>query len=306
MLGDLLAAAVNPNVGAFTLSPAATEIEVADRALDRRADRLSRRRAAGCSSAAATWPTSSASSRRAPRSAGWDVRARAWPAGGRRAARLRLGRDAHLDPEGGRPLGPRHRRDPLDPDRRGPAHGPRRARARRSRRTARPGDLPFLVVGTAGSVSTGAVDPLPAHRRVCREHEQLWFHVDGAYGGFAAPRARGAGRSARRLALADSVAVDPHKWLYAPLEAGCALVRDPRAPASPRSPTTRRTTTSTERATNFVDYGMQNSRGFRALKVWLALRTPAPPATARMIGDDIALARVLDEAVGARRRSSSR
>ena len=84
--------------------------------------------------------------------------------------------------------------------------------------------MPFLVVGTGGSVSTGAVDPLPEIAALCREHG-IWFHVDGAYGGFAAavPEAPDA---LRGLRLADSVAVDPHKWLYAPLEAGCALVRD--------------------------------------------------------------------------------
>ena len=83
--------------------------------------------------------------------------------------------------------------------------------------------------------------------------------------------ARRAGRSAPASALADSVAVDPHKWLYAPLEAGCALVRDAerlRAAFAYHPPYYH----FEERATNYVDYGPQNSRGFRALKVWLALR----------------------------------
>ena len=98
----------------------------------------------------------------------------------------------------------------------------------------------------------------------------MWFHVDGAYGGFAAavPDAPG---DLRALAVADSVAVDPHKWLYAPLEAGCALVRDRealRAAFAYHPPYYH----FDEEATNYVDYGPQNSRGFRALKVWLALR----------------------------------
>ena len=86
------------------------------------------------------------------------------------------------------------------------------------------GDRPVMVVGNAGSVSTGAVDPLPELAALCREFD-LWFHVDGAYGGLAAvlPDAPAALAGLRE---ADSVAVDPHKWLYAPLEAGCALVRD--------------------------------------------------------------------------------
>src|SRR5262249_3548814 len=86
------------------------------------------------------------------------------------------------------------------------------------------GRRPFLVVGTAGSVSTGAIDPLAEIAGVCRE-KNVWFHVDGAYGGFAAALPE-APADLRALAHADSIAVDPHKWLYAPLEAGCALVRN--------------------------------------------------------------------------------
>ena len=131
------------------------------------------------------------------------------------------------------------------------------------------GHQPFLVVGTAGSVSTGVVDPLPEIAAICREHE-LWFHVDGAYGALAA-QAPGSPASLRALSEADSVAVDPHKWLYAPLEAGCVLVRDAA---------TLRDAFSyhpayyhfDDQVVNYFDYGPQNSRGFRALKVWLALR----------------------------------
>jgi aromatic-L-amino-acid decarboxylase len=86
------------------------------------------------------------------------------------------------------------------------------------------GDRPFLVVGSAGTVSTGAVDPLDKLAEVCREFN-LWFHVDGAYGAMAAILPDRAQEFAG-LSEADSIAVDPHKWLYAPLEAGCALVRN--------------------------------------------------------------------------------
>jgi glutamate/tyrosine decarboxylase-like PLP-dependent enzyme len=86
------------------------------------------------------------------------------------------------------------------------------------------GDKPFMVVGNAGTVSTGAMDPLPELAALCREMN-LWFHVDGAYGGFAA-LAPDASAAFTGLRECDSVAVDPHKCLYAPLEAGCALVRD--------------------------------------------------------------------------------
>ncbi len=156
------------------------------------------------------------------------------------------------------------------------------------------GDVPCLVVGTAGSVSTGAVDPLPEIAAVCREHG-AWFHVDGAYGGFAAA-VPDAPDDLRGLAQADSVAVDPHKWLYAPLEAGCALVRNAealRAAFAYHPPYYH----FEERATNYVDYGPQNSRGFRALKVWLALRQVGAAGYRQMIGDDIRLSRAMAEAV---------
>ncbi len=148
------------------------------------------------------------------------------------------------------------------------------------------GRLPFIVVGTAGSVSTGAVDPLPAIAALCRE-KKIWFHVDGAYGGFAAA-VPGASAELLGLSEADSVAVDPHKWLYAPLEAGCALVRDAEAltRAFAYHPAYYH---FEERAVNFVDCGPQNSRGFRALKVWLALRQVGASGYRRMIADDISL-----------------
>jgi glutamate/tyrosine decarboxylase-like PLP-dependent enzyme len=97
---------------------------------------------------------------------------------------------------------------------------------------------------------------------------------------------------------ADSIAVDPHKWLYAPLEAGCALVRRPealRAAFAYHPPYYA----FGEEAVNFVDYGPQNSRGFRALKVWMALRQAGREGYERMIGDDILLARYLHARVAA-------
>jgi glutamate/tyrosine decarboxylase-like PLP-dependent enzyme len=156
------------------------------------------------------------------------------------------------------------------------------------------GDVPCLVVGTAGSVSTGAVDPLQDIAAICRDFG-AWFHVDGAYGGFATA-VPDAPQDLRGLRLADSVAVDPHKWLYAPLEAGCALVRDPahlRAAFAYHPPYYH----FDEQATNFLDYGPQNSRGFRALKVWLALRQAGAAGYRRMIGDDMRLSRLMAEAV---------
>jgi len=156
----------------------------------------------------------------------------------------------------------------------------------------RAGRIPVAVVGTAGTVSTGAVDPLPAMAALCREHK-VWFHVDGAYGGFAA-MVEDVPADLRGLSQADSLAVDPHKWLYAPLEAGCALVRDPeqhRAAFSYHPPYYH----FGVEATNFVDYGPQNSRGFRALKVWLGLKQAGRRGYRQMIADDIKLARELHD-----------
>jgi glutamate/tyrosine decarboxylase-like PLP-dependent enzyme len=152
------------------------------------------------------------------------------------------------------------------------------------------GYQPFMVIGSAGTVSTGAVDPLPELAAFCHEHK-LWFHVDGAYGAFAAA-VPGASPDLKGLQLADSVAVDPHKWLYAPLEAGCALVRDPAALRNAFSYHPAYYSFEGE-ITNFYDMGPQNSRGFRALKIWLALQHAGAAGYREMIQDDISLARYL-------------
>ena len=152
------------------------------------------------------------------------------------------------------------------------------------------GAVPLLVVGTAGTVSTGAVDPLAEMAAICQRHD-VWFHVDGAYGAVAA-RMPGAPADLRALHDADSVAVDPHKWLYAPLEAGCALVRRPGdlLRAFSYHPDYYH---FDQDVTNYFDWGPQNSRGFRALKVWLALRQVGLSGYLQMIGDDMRLSRHL-------------
>jgi aromatic-L-amino-acid decarboxylase len=165
----------------------------------------------------------------------------------------------------------------------------------------RDGDLPFLVVGTAGSVSTGAVDPLPELAVLCKEYG-LWFHVDGAYGGFAAILPD-ASADLKGLAEADSVAVDPHKWLFAPLEVGCALVRDPKAlhdTFSYRPQYYHIVEDPAEQAINYYEYGPQNARGFRALKVWLCLRQAGREGYEKMIGENIRLAESLHALVNER------
>jgi aromatic-L-amino-acid decarboxylase len=157
------------------------------------------------------------------------------------------------------------------------------------------GDRPILVAGAAGSVSTGAVDPLPELAALCREYD-LWFHVDGAYGALAAVLPD-APEALRGLREADSIAVDPHKWLYAPLEAGCALVRSAeklRNAFAYHPPYYH----FGDQATNYFDLGPENSRSLRALKVWLALQQVGREGYVQMISDDIALARELYKRVG--------
>jgi len=151
---------------------------------------------------------------------------------------------------------------------------------------------PFLVIGTCGSVSLGVVDPIEKISKICRKFD-LWLHIDGAYGGFAAalpefePQITG-------IKIADSIAVDPHKWLYAPLEAGCVLVKDPAKLTDTFS--YRPVYYNFDNAElNYVDYGLQNSRGFRALKVWLILQQLGKNGYKQLIREDILLAKTAYE-----------
>jgi aromatic-L-amino-acid decarboxylase len=131
---------------------------------------------------------------------------------------------------------------------------------------------PFCVVATAGSVTTGAVDPLADIAAVAREHG-LWMHVDACYGGFArlAPSARALFDGVEG---ADSIALDPHKWLYLPADCGCLIYRDPsgvRGAFALDADYTRIMHTDAAEAFAFWDYGLELSRPFRALKVWMTL-----------------------------------
>lgn len=166
------------------------------------------------------------------------------------------------------------------------------------------GGQPFLLIGTAGTVATGAVDPLPELARIARE-QRLWFHVDGAYGGIAASLLDTQESSLVPSELvglreADSIALDPHKWLYAPLEAGCVLVRragDLRDAFSYKPSYYHFDDDAEEPLPNYYEYGPQNSRGFRALKVWLQLRQAGRAGYRQMMSDDIRLAHQLQSRV---------
>ncbi len=156
------------------------------------------------------------------------------------------------------------------------------------------GYQPFLVVGTAGDVSTGVVDNLKEIASICKKYD-LWFHIDGAYGAPAAimPELKCLFEG---IELADSIALDPHKWLYAPLEAGCTLVKNPKHLIETYSshPEYYNFSKNEEgQSLNFYEYGLQNSRGFRALKVWMALQQVGSNGYKKMIAEDIELSVLL-------------
>ena len=289
-LGELLAAAVNPNVGAWPLSPMASEIEA--QTIRWIAEMIGFPPDCGglfVSGGNMANLVCFLTARQAK--TGWDVRKE-----GLAGARLRVycSKETHTwiqkaaDISG---LG-------TDAIRWIPADDRMRIDVSALRQQIaidiKAGDKPFLVVGTAGTVSTGAIDPLLELASVCREFS-LWFHVDGAYGALAA-MLPDAPADLDGLREADSVAVDPHKWLYAPLEAGCALVRNREELRNAFAYHPPYYHFGTE-AINYFDFGPQNSRGFRALKVWLAIQQAGREGYVRMISDNVRLAGQLYESI---------
>lgn len=293
VLAELLAAAVNPNVGAFLLSPVATEIE---------------RQTVRWIAELIGYPADSGgllvtggtmanvvgllAARRAR--AGWDVRKEGLRAGppmrvyASSECHTWLQKTADLFGLGSGSV----RFLPTDRDLRLDVASLDAA----IRADLRAGDVPLAVIASAGTVATGAIDPIREIAAVCRTHG-AWLHVDGAYGALAAALPD-AGDDLHALALADSVAVDPHKWLYAPLDAGCALVRNAAALPETFAYHPSYYQFDGDDAVNYYELGIENSRSFRALKVWLALQHAGRDGYVRMIGDDVALARALHEAVG--------
>lgn len=295
---DLLAAAINQNLGGWRLSPAATEIELA--LVRWFAGQFGLPESAGglmVSGGAMANFTALKVARDAR--CGFEVGARGVAAGpplalyasteshhviDRAADMLGMGREAV-------------RRIPVD------------AAYRMSvphLTSAIEGDLaagvrPIAAVGTAGTVATGAVDPLDAIADVCARHG-LWFHVDGAYGGPAVlapelkPLFSGIGR-------ADSIAFDPHKWLYTPHSGGCVLYRDNRLAESSFALNPDYIYEDKERSArgpDFLNLGPQFSRGFQAFKVWVSLLAHGRAAYARRIAQDVRLARYTAECVAER------
>jgi aromatic-L-amino-acid/L-tryptophan decarboxylase len=288
---DLLAAALNQNVGAWRLSPAATEIEL--HLCRWFAHRLGLPATAGgyvtsggamaafvalkaARDARAGWTTRELGMRAGPgltvyaSSEAHDVNSRA-------ADMLGLGRAAL-------------RKIACDDQFRMRVNALRATVAR----DVRNGHQPIAVVATAGSVATGAIDPLDEIADVCAEYG-MWLHVDGAYGGGGAltdalrPLFRG-------IARADSIAFDPHKWLYTPHSGGVILVRDLQtlSDAFAIHPSyVHDDSAATGRGLDMYGLGPQFSRGFHALKIWVSLLAHGWAAYERRIAHDVALAQRL-------------
>ena len=288
---DLLAAGLNMNVGGWRLSPSGTEVELA--LIRWFADQFGLPGSAGgllvSGGAMANFVALKAAR---DHRASWEVRREGAAAGpplvlyaseevhvttDRAADMLGLGTDAV-------------RKLPVTADYR-MGVDELRAAVRRDRAE---GNLPFAVVGTAGTVATGAVDPLQEIAAIC-QNEGLWFHVDGAYGG-PAVLAEDLRPLFAGIERADSIAFDPHKWMYTPHSGGCVLVRDTANLTSSFGALASYVHEDKERSGHGVDLGMmgpQFSRGFQALKVWVSLLAHGRRAYARRISHDAELARYM-------------
>jgi aromatic-L-amino-acid/L-tryptophan decarboxylase len=158
------------------------------------------------------------------------------------------------------------------------------------------GKIPIAVVASAGTVNTGAIDPLPEIAAIARRHG-LWMHIDGAYGALAAIAAP---EKFNGLDLADSLSLDPHKWLYQPLDCGCLLYRDMNAAHAAFAHTGEYAKTMTNDPVEgfaFFEESLELSRRFRALRLWLSLRYHGLKAFRAAIQKDLDLAQRLASAI---------
>jgi glutamate/tyrosine decarboxylase-like PLP-dependent enzyme len=296
---ELLASGVNMNVGGWLLSPSATEIELELVAWFADAFGLPPTAAGLLVSGGAVANLVALKAAR-DHVAGWDVRREGVAAPGRPPLAMYLSSETHVVSQRAADIlgigWDAMRVVPVDAAFRIDVPALRKAIA--EDRAA--GVLPIAVVSSAGTVATGAIDPLDELADLCRD-EGLWFHVDAAYGGPAvlADDLRPAFSGIER---ADSIAFDPHKWLYVPHSAGCVLLREGSLLASSFEVEPSYVHQDKERTGAGVDlarFGPQFSRGFSALKVWVSLLAHGRTAYAHRISHDAALARYLGHAVEA-------
>jgi glutamate/tyrosine decarboxylase-like PLP-dependent enzyme len=160
------------------------------------------------------------------------------------------------------------------------------------------GHLPFCVIANAGTTNTGAIDPLDSVAALCQRHD-LWMHVDAAYGGAAVLTERGRSLLAG-LELADSIVVDPHKWLFQPYEIGCILLRDQELlhQTFQYMPEYLQDLQAGREEINYSEYGPQLTRSFRALKLWMSIKVFGLEAFRAAIAHGFDLAESAQEAIG--------
>lgn len=294
-VADLLASALNQNVGGWRLSPAATEIELFLGRFFAGVFGMAEG-AGGIMVSGGAMANFVALKAARDAMAKWNVREEGMRAGAELV--LYASEEAHhVIDRGADMLGLGSnavRKIPVDGDFRMRIDA---LEARIAEDRAR-GLTPFAVVGTAGTVATGSIDPLDRIADVSAR-EKMWFHVDGAYGALAmlapelAPLFKG-------IARADSIAFDPHKWLYTPHSGGFVVVRDLQLLANAFSLHPTYVREDKEHTGNGLDMhmlGPQFSRGFSAFKVWLSLLAHGRSAYARRIGHDVELAKYMDARV---------
>jgi len=153
------------------------------------------------------------------------------------------------------------------------------------------GRRPIAVVATAGTTSTGSVDPLPEVAAIAHRH-RLWLHIDAAYAGGAAvcPEHR---EKLAGLEEADSIVVNPHKWLFVPVDCSVLFLRDPEALTTAFSVVPEYLKTKEEGVTNLMDYGFQLGKRFRSLKLWMVLRAFGVRGIQERIREHCRIARLL-------------
>lgn len=297
VVGDWITSAINPNIGLWRGGPAATAVEV--QSIEWLKEFLGYPPTAeGAYTSGGQFANIVAHTVIRDHAAGWDVRGRGMnPGEGAANLRVYASEEIHYCHQQAAELlgmgSEAVRLVPVDERYRMRVD----ALARMIGEDRKRGHRPIAIVATAGTVGTGAVDPIPELLRVARS-EQIWLHVDGAYGAFAvvapsAPEALGA------LADADSIACDPHKWLYAPVDAGVVLVREPGLLANSFAfhASYLHARADTDGRVDLLELGPENSRRARGIKVWMALQAYGLDGYRDMIERNIRLAAYMEELV---------
>jgi len=154
---------------------------------------------------------------------------------------------------------------------------------------------PFCIIASAGTTNTGTVDPLLEISKICKS-ENLWFHIDGAYGGAAILSAKGK-KELKGIEKADSLTIDPHKWMFQPYEMGCLLVRNHKwlSETFSEKPEYLRDIEGNTSEINFYDHGIQLTRRFRALKFYMSVKTFGLSAFKKAVTYNIEIAEAVED-----------